>query len=361
MRRWNKLILSGLYKFDPETAHHLAIWALEHGFAGNYCQTDDPILATRVFGVDFPNPIGLAAGFDKDARAIKGTLNLGFGFVEAGTVTPQPQPGNPKPRLFRLDEDRAVINRFGFNSEGVSAFRTRLARWRKDTSSRGIVGANVGKNKLTVDGAADYVAGIEALTPLADYLVVNLSSPNTPGLRALQAKDPITDLLERVIRARDNVAAGGGKKPPLLAKIGPDLTSQDIRDIADAALATGVDGLIVGNTTIERPQGLLSAQCFEPGGLSGEPLLELSNACLAQFYRLIEGKIPIIGCGGVASGADAYAKIRAGASLVQLYSALVFGGLQLVSDIKRELAALLHRDGFASVADAVGADYRSVD
>jgi dihydroorotate dehydrogenase len=261
--------------------------------------------------------------------------------------------------LFRLDADEGVINRFGFNSQGVQAFKMRLSRWKNNLASRGIVGANVGKNKLTTDAAADYVTGIEALTPFADYLVVNLSSPNTPGLRALQAKDPITDLLERVIRARDKVAADLERKPPLLAKVGPDLSPQDMRDIADAAKDTGVDGLIIGNTTVERPDGLVSAQRNEAGGLSGRPLVALSTACLAQFYCLTGGALPLIGCGGIASGQDAYNKIRAGASLVQLYSALVFGGLQLVTDIKRDLAALLRRDGFASVADAVGAEHRS--
>ena len=359
MHLWNKLVLSVLHRFDPETAHHIAIWALEHGFAGNYSKKDDPILLSKVLGIKFSNPVGLAAGFDKDARAIDGALKLGFGFVEAGTVTPVPQPGNPKPRLFRLDEDQAVINRFGFNSEGLEAFQKRFASWKNKAGSPGIVGANVGKNKLTVDATVDYVVGIEALTPFADYLVVNLSSPNTPGLRALQAKDPITELLDRTIRARDKIAVNCEHRPPLLAKIGPDLSQEDVRDVVEAALATGVDGLIVGNTTIERPKGLLSAHSNAEGGLSGLPLTDLSNNCLAQIYRLCGGRIPIIGCGGIASGEDAYAKICAGASLVQIYSALVFRGLQLVSDVKYELAALLRRDGFTSVAEAVGADHRA--
>lgn len=357
MRLWNKFVLSALYRLDPESAHHLAIWALEHGLAGNRLVADDPILATRVLGIDYSNPVGLAAGFDKDARAINGVLKSGFGFVEAGTVTPLPQPGNSKPRLFRLDEDQAVINRFGFNSEGLEAFRERLARRQNKPNSRGIVGANVGKNRQTEDGAADYVTGIEALTPLADYLVVNLSSPNTPGLRALQAKDPLTDLLRRVIAARDKVVADGVDRPPLLAKVGPDLTSEDMRDVVEAAMETGVDGLIIGNTTIERPEGLVSRYRDEAGGLSGRPLAQLSTDCLAQIYALSGGKIPLIGCGGIASGQDAYNKIRAGASLVQLYSSLVFQGLEVASAVKRELATLLRRDGFASVSEAVGADH----
>ena len=359
MHLWNKLVLAALYRLGPETAHHVAIWGLEHGLAGNFAEDDDPILATSAFGIAFSNPVGLAAGFDKDARAIDGALKLGFGFVEAGTVTPRPQPGNPKPRLYRLDEDEAVINRFGFNSEGLEAFKKRLEQRRTGKASRGIVGANVGKNKLTEDGAADYVLGIEALTPLADYLVVNLSSPNTPGLRALQAKDPIRDLLERTICARDKSAAALDRKPPLLAKVGPDLSAEEMSDIVEVALECGIDGLIVGNTTIARPIGLKSPYRNEAGGLSGRPLEPIATACLAQAYRLCGGRIPIIGCGGVASGQDAYAKIRAGASLVQVYSALVFRGLRLASDIKRDLAALLRRDGFESVAQAVGADCRA--
>ena len=283
-------------------------------------------------------------------------LALGFGFVEAGTVTPKPQPGNPKPRLFRLDEDEAVINRLGFNSGGVSAFAERLAARRGGAHAPGIVGANVGKNRDTVDGAADYVAGIERLAGLADYLVVNISSPNTPGLRALQARAPIEDLLRRVIAARNRAAPDPKRPPPLLAKVGPDLSPEQLNDIAEVALAVGVDGLIVGNTTIDRPASLKSRQMSEAGGLSGAPLLRPSTECLAQLYRLTKGRIPLIGCGGVASGADAYAKIRAGACLVQVYSALVFQGPGLANRIKSELAALLRADGFEHVGDAVGRD-----
>lgn len=353
---WNSFVRNLLYRFDPETAHHLAIWALEHGLGGQNRAPDDPVLRTSFLGLDFPNPVGLAAGFDKDARAILGTLDLGFGFTEAGTVTPEPQPGNPKPRLFRLDEDEGVINRFGFNSEGLAAFRERLSRYKRSGSVHGIVGANVGKNKTTEDAAADYVRGIEDLTPLADYLVVNLSSPNTPGLRSLQSKEPFFDLLRRVIAMRDAVASSSGKRPPLLAKVGPDLTQADMEDIVAAALETRVDGLIIGNTTVTRPETLKSRWRKEAGGLSGAPLTDLATACLGQIYRLSGGKIPLVGCGGISSGADAYAKIKAGASLVQVYSALVFHGPPLVPKIKRELAALLKRDGYNSVAQAVGVE-----
>ena len=349
-----KLARPALFFLDPERAHRVSIVALRLGFARTMPrQPDDPILATKVWDLTFPNPVGLAAGFDKDAEVCDAALALGFGFVEAGTVTPRPQPGNSGQRLYRLAEDEAVINRFGFNSRGIAPFVANLAKRR---GRPGIVGANVGKNRDTTDGAADYVAGIEAVGALADYLVVNISSPNTPGLRALQARAQIEELLARVQDFRRNQTAG--LRPPLLVKVGPDLDEAEIRDIAQVALATGVDGLIIGNTTVARPATLKSPDRNAPGGLSGKPLFAPSTACLAAMYRCTEGRIPIVGCGGIASGADAYAKIRAGASLVQLYSALVFHRPALVNRIKSELAALLRRDGFASVADAVGADKR---
>jgi dihydroorotate dehydrogenase len=350
-----KLARPALFYLDPERAHRVSIWALRlglgrFGLGGGTRRADDPILATAVWDIAFPNPIGLAAGYDKDAEVCDAALALGFGFVEAGTVTPQPQPGNAGQRLFRLTADEAVINRFGFNSRGLAPFVERLARRR---GRPGIVGANVGKNRDAEDAAADYVAGIKAVGALADYLVVNISSPNTPGLRALQARAQIEELLARVQDFRRSSAAG--RRPPLLVKVGPDLDEGEMRDIAEAALAAGVDGLIIGNTTVTRPATLKSADRTAQGGLSGRPLFALSTACLAAMYRLTAGRIPIVGCGGVASGADAYAKIRAGASLVQLYSALVFQGPGLVGRVKSELAALLRRDGFKSVADAVGA------
>lgn len=342
-----------LHLFAPETAHGMAIWALKNGFAGRVNEADDPLLATRVWDLSFPNPIGLAAGFDKDAEVMDAMLAFGFGFVEAGSVTPLPQPGNPRPRLFRLDEDQAVINRFGFNSKGLAHFAKNL-RSRKRT---GIVGANVGKNRDAPDAAADYAAGITQVCPLADYLVCNVSSPNTPGLRSLQARAEIEALIQRVLEARYAAAPDKNKLPPLLAKVGPDLDETQIQDIAEVALATQIDGLIVGNTTITRPP-LVSRHSGQTGGLSGRPLMTLATKCLSDMYRLTGGKIPIIGCGGVASGADAYAKIRAGASLVQLYSALVFHGPGLIVRIKRELSDCLRADGFASVSDAVGAEHR---
>lgn len=346
-----------LRRLDAETAHHLSIRALKHGpFCGKPAP-DEQILATRVLGIDFPNPIGMAAGYDKDAEVMDALLAMGFGFTEAGTVTPLPQPGNPKPRLFRLDEDEAVINRFGFNSQGLGPFVERL-KARRTAKRPGIVGANVGKNKTSTDAIADFVAGIEAVAPHANYLVVNISSPNTPGLRALQARDQVEALLRAVLDTRNKVLAGTAIMPPLLVKIAPDLSEAELADLAAVAISVGVDGLIAANTTIDRPASLRSPHRAESGGLSGRPLLVKANACLAAMYRLTQGKLPLIGCGGVATGDDAYAKIRAGASLVQVYSALVFGGPGLAVRIKRDLVVRLRRDGFKSVSEAVGADHR---
>jgi dihydroorotate dehydrogenase len=349
-----ELARPALFGLDPELAHRASILALKLGLGGRAArQADDPILATTVWDIAFPNPIGLAAGYDKNAEVCDAALALGFGFVEAGTVTPKPQPGNSGKRLFRLTEDEAVINRFGFNSPGLAPFVDRLARRR---AHPGIVGANVGKNRDTADAAADYIAGIAAVGALADYHVINISSPNTPGLRALQARAQIEELLARVQVFRRSLTAG--RLPPLLVKVGPDLNAEEMQDIADAALAAEIDGLIIGNTTVTRPATLRSGDRNAQGGLSGRPLFVLSTSCLTTMYRLTRGRIPIVGCGGIASGADAYAKILAGASLVQFYSALVFRGPGLVERIKGELADLLRHDRFSSVADAVGAGVR---
>jgi len=310
---------------------------------------DDSILASRLFGLDFPNPLGLAAGYDKNAEAFAPALALGFGFVEIGSVTPRAQPGNPRPRLFRLGEDRAVINRMGFNNDGLDAIAARLAR----RQGHGIIGANLGKNKDSADAAADYAAGVRALAPHADYLVINVSSPNTPGLRALQGRELLAALIAAVRAARN------GNRPPLLLKIAPDLTESDRQDIAEVALSSGLDGLIVSNTTIARPNSLRSAAKGEAGGLSGRPLFAPSTALLADMYRLTKGKLPLIGVGGIASAEDAYAKIRAGASLLQIYTALVYEGAGLIGRIKAGLARKLRADGFTSLAQAVGADHGS--
>jgi len=338
-----------LDRIDPERAHRLALAALKSGLMAGDRRPDSSRLEQTLFGLRFPNPIGLAAGFDKDGEVYRQTLGLGFGFVELGSVTPKAQPGNPRPRLFRLTADRAVINRMGFNNQGIAAMAQRLQN--RDHAC-GIVGVNLGKNKDQADAAADYAAGTRLLAPLADYLVINVSSPNTPGLRALQGRGALEALIGTVLEAR------AGSKPPLLLKIAPDLTDADRQDIAEVALASGIDGLIVSNTTIARPAGLDPRFAGEAGGLSGRPLLEPATAVLRDIYKRTEGKLPIIGVGGVARAEDAYAKIRAGASLVQLYSALVFEGPGLVRRIKDGLAALLERDGFKNITQAVGADHR---
>jgi dihydroorotate dehydrogenase len=351
-----RLLQPALSRLDAEIAHRLAVAALKTGLVPSAETPDEPILRSRVWDLDFANPVGLAAGFDKHGDVPDALLRLGFGLVEVGSITPRPQPGNPRPRLFRLAEDEAVINRYGFNSLGIEHAERRL-RARKPGAG-GPVGINVGKNKDTPDGATDFVVGIERLCSLADYLVVNISSPNTPGLRDLQARADMERLIERVLKARARSVPLSGKTPPLLVKLAPDLDEIALTDAAEVALASGIDGLIMGNTTLARPASLKGRHRGEAGGLSGKPLFALSTQRLADLYRLTGGRLPLVGCGGVSSGADAYAKIRAGASLVQLYSALVYEGPDLVWRVKRDLAALLRRDGFASVAEAVGADHR---
>ncbi len=347
------LIRPWLFALDPERAHALALAALAWGLAGRTSPAADPRLRVQAFGLDFPNPIGLAAGFDKDARVPDAALKLGFGFVEFGSITPEPQAGNPRPRLFRLTEDRAGINRLGFNSDGLARAAARLAARR---GRPGIVGANVGANKDSADRIADYVAGYRALHADVAYVTVNVSSPNTPGLRSLQSRAALSDLLDRLHTARAEAVAAGARPVPILAKVAPDLDAGERAAIAEVALTKGLDGLIVGNTTIARPEGLQSRHRHETGGLSGAPLFAPSTAVLRDFYRLTGGRLPLIGVGGIGSGADAYAKIRAGATLVQLYTAIIYEGPGLLGRANAELAALLDRDGFASVAAAVGAD-----
>lgn len=335
---------------DPETAHGFAIRALEAGVVPTPARVDEDVLTVRLWDMAFPNPVGLAAGFDKDARVHAQMLRQGFGFVEVGSITPRPQPGNAKPRLFRLEEDLAVINRMGFNSEGHEASVRRLER--RDRSA-GIVGVNLGKNKETEDAAADYELGAWAFGRLADFLVVNVSSPNTPGLRALQGPEPLRALLTRTKRALEE-ATRSTRTPPLLLKIAPDLTDEDKADIAQVSLETGIDGLIVTNTTITRPQSLQNPYKRETGGLSGRPLFEASTRVLGEMYAATDGKLPLIGVGGIEDGQGAYQKILAGASLVELYSAMVYQGPGLAVRVNRELAEILRGEGFASVLDAVG-------
>ncbi|MBV8391872.1 MAG: quinone-dependent dihydroorotate dehydrogenase [Alphaproteobacteria bacterium] len=346
MAVWYSLADLFLARLDAEAAHGLAIRALKSGLVPADRRPDPPSLAVEVWGRQLSNPVGLAAGFDKNAEVPDAALGMGFGLVEIGSVTPKPQPGNPKPRLFRLPEDRGVINRMGFPGEGLDVALSRL----KARARKGFVGVNVGANKDSTDRAADYVTGCSALAPYADYLVCNVSSPNTPGLRNLQGRAELAGLLKRV---QDAIA---GSKVPLVVKIAPDATDDDLDDIVAICQDLKMDGIIVGNTTLSRPASLKSERRGETGGLSGAPLAALSTDVTRKTARRVERQFPVIGCGGVGSGADAYAKIRAGATLVQLYSALVYDGPPLVRRIKDELAALLKRDGFASVSAAIGAD-----
>jgi len=304
---------------------------------------DDPRLAVSAFGLSFPNPVGLAAGFDKNAAVPGAMARFGFGFVECGTVTPKPQAGNPRPRLFRLPEDGAVINRMGFNNGGMEQAARNLER----RSGKGIVGINIGANKDSTDRISDYEKTFAGLAPLADYVAVNVSSPNTPGLRGLQNRDELTGLLGKLVALR------GARKIPLLLKIAPDLDEQAQDDIADVVRRSGIEGLIVSNTTVARP-ALKSPHAGETGGLSGKPLFSPSTRMLAAMHARLNGAVTLVGVGGIASGEDAYAKIRAGASLVQLYSALALQGPGLVTRIKRELLACLARDGFVRLSDAIG-------
>ena len=333
------------FALDAERAHRATITALKLLPAGRPA-AHDPALAVRVAGLDFPNLVGLAAGFDKDAEVYRQMLGFGFGFVEIGTLTPRPQAGNPRPRLFRLVEDRAVINRMGFNNRGQ---KDALARLERRSAGSGLVGVNIGANKDSAAGdaaIADYVAGVQAMRGVADYLTVNISSPNTPGLRALQDEGALDALLEAAIAAR-------GAGPPLFLKVAPDLDWAEIDAIARTAIDRGVDALIVANTTISRPM-LASKHCDEGGGLSGAPLKALALARLGDFRRATGGALPLIAAGGIGSGADAFARIRAGASLVQLYTALVYRGPGIAKAINAELKLLLARAGFACVAEAVG-------
>jgi len=334
-----------LFRLDAESAHRLTIRLLQRLPATGPAQCD-PILRQRLFGLDFAGPVGLAPGFDKEAAVYDRMGRFGFAFAEAGTLTPLPQAGNPRPRLFRLVEDEAVINRMGFNNGGQAAAAARLARPRPKGL---VVGVNIGANKDSVDRVADYVTGVQALAAHADYLTVNISSPNTPGLRALQDRSALDDLLAGVMAAR------GESGLPVWLKVAPDLQSTDIEDIAEVALTRGVDALIISNTTVTRPS-LRSPHGAETGGLSGAPLHDLALRRLKDFRRATDGRVPLIGVGGIGDADQAYARIRAGASLIQLYSALVYRGPMLAAEINRGLVTRLRRDGFATIADAVGVD-----
>jgi dihydroorotate dehydrogenase len=345
-----RLARAALFRLDAETAHQTTLKALKAGLYPHQLTPDDPRLAVTVAGLSFPNPLGIAAGFDKNAEVPDAMLRMGFGFAEIGTVTPRAQTGNARPRVFRLVHDRGVINRLGFNNEGHEAALARLTARRGRT---GIVGVNIGANKDTVDRAADYVLGVERFAAVASYFTVNISSPNTPGLRDLQARASLAELLSRVLVARDTATARVGRRVPVFLKVAPDLDRAGEEDVAAEAVAQAIDGLIVSNTTLDRA-GLTDKAKAETGGLSGHPLFRRSTACLARFRTLVGPTLPIIGVGGVDSPEAALAKMAAGANLVQLYTGLVYEGPGLVARIKSHFAKTCDREGLRSIAEAVG-------
>jgi dihydroorotate dehydrogenase len=356
IRAFDAFSLPLLRWFDPEDAHRMAIHGLRL-LPPVRLKPDDPKLAVRAFGLNFPNPIGMAAGFDKSGEVPDALLRLGFGFVEVGSVTPKPQGGNPRPRIFRLERDEAVVNRMGFNNDGAEAVLRRLAA---RAHLGGIVGVNVGANRDSADRVADYVKLIETFAPVASYFTVNVSSPNTPGLRNLQQSAALDDLLAKVIDTRERVRKNAGDSPVLL-KIAPDLSLTELDDVVHIARSRKVDGMIVANTTLARPSTLRETnRSKEEGGLSGRPLFRLSTRMVAETYVRAEGAFPLVGVGGIDTGGAALTKIRAGASLIQLYSSLVYKGLGLVEDIKNDLSSTLLRTGRDSLSEIVGADAATI-
>jgi dihydroorotate dehydrogenase len=350
-----KLAKPFLHRMDPESAHQMTLKALKTGVMPCPARVSDSRLKTTLWGRMFPNPLGLAAGFDKNADVVGQMLHAGFGFVEAGTVTPRPQEGNPRPRIFRDAENEAVINRMGFPNGGLDNFRRNIEKFfGAKPRPPGIVGINIGMNKGVEDPAKDYCMLVRALGPYADYLTVNISSPNTPGLRNLQARENLIPLLARIMEER--AKSCGKDAPPLLVKLAPDVSDAQLDDVASCLIESKVDGVILGNTTLDRPE-YLPAQFYEQqGGLSGRPLTDKSTDIIRRFYKHTNGALPIIGAGGVSSAEDAYAKICAGASLVQLYTALVFQGPDLVHDILTGLGRLLEKDRLDHISKAVGKD-----
>lgn len=346
-----------LFHLDAENAHQLTLRALKLGLAPRPKKVEDPALRVTLWNRSFPNPVGLAAGFDKNAEVIAQMLGMGFGFVEAGTVTPKPQDGNPRPRVFRLPDEEAVINRMGFPSVGVAKFKDNLQAFlARKPHPEGVVGLNIGMNKEQTDPASDYTGLIRSLGGMADYLTINISSPNTPGLRNLQQKEPLNELLAAVMEERKKSC--GFNPPPVLVKLSPDLTDEQMIEIAEVLMAHHVEGVILTNTTLYRPDDLPADFTAEKGGLSGAPLTDISTGAIRRFYALTKGQLPIIGAGGIMNGLDAYAKIRAGASLVQIYSGLIFHGPELIRKINLELLEMIQADGFTHISEAVGADHR---
>ncbi|MEL6287530.1 MAG: quinone-dependent dihydroorotate dehydrogenase [Pseudomonadota bacterium] len=337
----------GLLKLDPETAHSASLGALERGLHPRVASDKFPSLRTQVAGLEVPNPLGIAAGYDKDARVPDALLAMGMGFVEVGTLTPRAQAGNPMPRVFRIAEEKAVINRLGFNNGGHDLARARLVRRGRRP---GVLGVNIGANKTASDRVADYVAGVRTFAPFANYFMVNVSSPNTPGLRDLQAPRELKELLARVGEARAEVA----RDTPLFVKLAPDIAGEDVPAIIEVIVAAGVDGICVSNTTVARPGVEHLAMSGEAGGLSGAPLFDSSTRMLAEVWLMTEGKVPLIGVGGITDGASAVAKIEAGASLVQLYTGLIYGGAGLIADILDEMDRAVRAAGKTTIADLVG-------
>ena len=335
----------------PELAHSFSIQALKY-LNLKFDNINDPILSQHILGLDFPNPIGLAAGFDKNAEVISSMFSLGFGFIEVGTITPLPQNGNPKPRVFRLEEDKGIINSLGFNNKGILKAKKNLIKFKSSSNKNRIVGVNLGINKNSTDSINDYLFGIESFCNLANYITINISSPNTVGLRDLQLRGKIENLIKQVVLKREKIDSL--TKIPIFIKISPDLNDDQLRDIALISLANNIDGLIITNTTINRPNNLLSKNKNFKGGLSGKPLFQASNKILKKMYNLTNGQIILIGVGGISSGSDCYEKIKSGASLVQLYSALTFSGPSLISKIKKELVDLIKTDGYKNITDLIG-------
>lgn len=339
-----------LFALDPEDAHEATIKALERGLHPRQLGADDPVLRQTVFGLEFSNPVGVAAGYDKDARAADGVLAMGCGFAEIGTVTPRPQSGNPKPRVFRLVADHALINSLGFNNGGHAAA---LARLEARKGKPGIVGVNIGANKDSADRPGDYAQGIETFSAVASYFTVNISSPNTPGLRDLQAPAALDELLSRVMGTRTRLISQGAPRRPIIVKIAPDVAQDDIQPICDRLIAHAVDGIAVSNTTLARA-GLTDAHATKSGGLSGRPLFRRSTTMLARVFEATGGRIPLIGIGGIDSGETALEKIEAGATLLQLYTGLVYAGPGLIGEIKSHLAREIRRRGYSDLGAARG-------
>tara|TARA_X000001036_G_scaffold72066_1_gene63465 strand:+ start:87 stop:1163 length:1077 start_codon:yes stop_codon:yes gene_type:complete len=345
------------FKMAPEKAHNLTLSIMKAGLIPASPSRSDPALEQSLWGLKFPNPVGLSAGFDKNAEVIGASFKMGFGFVEVGTVTPKPQDGNPEPRVFRDPANEAVINRMGFPNVGMNAFKDNLEKFLSQKKRpSGAIGLNIGMNKTQKEPVKDYVQLIRMLGPMADYMTINISSPNTPGLRDLQKREPLLELIGGVLEARDKACRE--MPPPILVKLAPDLDNAQREELAQTLLDSKIDGVILGNTTLDRPEFLSDGFRDEKGGLSGQPLTDKSTQLISDFYRLTDGKLPIVGVGGISSAEQAYAKIKAGASLVQVYSALVFKGPRLIANINDGLLSQLQADGYSNISEAIAADHK---